>query len=161
MTASALQVNEDVRFERTESTISRIGWILMGIFLCLGLAGFLGRGPLSNAHVDVNNLKVDYHRFLRKGADAEFAIRANAQGKAEHKVWFNNEFLDKVEINRIDPVPKSSVARDEGVEYAFASTSDATPDIIVHFEPQSWGKIKAQVSDGSAEKADLNLIVYP
>jgi hypothetical protein len=161
MAEAALHVNEDVRFERTESAVTRVGWILMALFLLLAVAGILGRGPLSKAHARVNNTNIDYHRFLRKGASSEFVVHSNAAGKSEHKLWLNKEFLDKVEIDRIEPVPKTSLSKDEGVEYAFAAAEDATPDITIHFEPQSWGKIRGQISDGSGQKADLNLFVYP
>ena len=161
MASTLVQIAEDQLHEQKERKAEIVGWAVIATLLALALAGILGRGPLSHAKSETDLIKVEYQKFLRKGADAEFIVQIESTTNGAQSFWLSNLLLEKIEIARIEPTPRTSVVKNGGVEYTFESQTGSEARVVFQFQPQTWGKVDSQVIDSTGKGADLNLYIYP
>jgi hypothetical protein len=149
-----IQVNEDLSFLRKEWRFQRTGWLLMLLFVLIGISGALGRGPLSKASDgDSASFAVFYERIIRHGADTQIDIVA---GRALHadtlRVYITAGFMEAFEIRNIIPEPVSSGIRGPYVYYDFLRDSRAQfSGITFHMTPERyWGRRARVFTSGAA-----------
>ena len=161
MATTLVQIAEDQAHERKERKAEIVGWAVIAVLLALALTGVFGRGPLSHATAETDLIKLEYQKFLRKGADSEFVVQIRPSNDGVQSFWLSNQLLEKIEISRLEPTPKSSLVKDDGIEYAFDSQPGSEARVAFQFQPQTWGKIDSQIIDASGKGTDLKLYIYP
>jgi hypothetical protein len=77
--SSQLQIDEDLAFQRREWKIQRVGWGAMALVIIAALLGVFGTGPLSNATLEREGLRLEYERFCRFAAANGYRFHGIAQ----------------------------------------------------------------------------------
>ena len=145
-----LEIAQDLKFERRSWRVERIAWLVGALILVAALLGFLGPGPLGKATAASadKSLSVDYFRMERYEAPVELRISVNgALAKdGELRLWIDRQFVEAVEIKRIDPEPEHSEINGERFVYVFkTAAAPATIKLFFHLEPNKFGKTPAQI----------------
>ena len=160
-----IQLNEDMRFLRREWRAQRVGWIAMLVFLVLGLAGVLGRGPVSKAERgDRASFGVSYERIIRHAAETEvsFHFGAGLQKDSVLKLYISGDYLHDFTISDIVPEPAASGSSGSFVYYTFTRPNARQPGrVVFHMRPNGfWGKTATSALQG-ATAIRFNQFVLP
>jgi len=162
-----LEIDEDMRFHKAECILQRVGRALLFLFLAAAVLGVFGEGPFSKQTASNGLLEVDYERFGRMGKNSSLEVRLAPApapaGAAQRKVWINNEFLKRVQMEQIQPEPQSVQTGGGGLTYIFEteSTGEAA-SICFHFRPERFGRHTAVLRvDGQAAEVALEQMIYP
>jgi hypothetical protein len=163
---SGIDVNEDMDFQRREWLVQRVAWLIMAFLLLAAALGLFGRGPLSRATAGQEGgpLWVTYERLDRYQAPTELEIIAGpntAQGE-ELRLTLNQEFLDRIEIDGIEPEPDSVEAAGKEQVYVFKVADPSLPT-VVHISYQFTRPGSALIELGLEEGSLLNFnqFVFP
>lgn len=162
----SMDIDADATLQRREWRLQRIGWGMIALVLAAALAGLLGRGPASEAVAGDGSapLRVEYHRFERTEAPARLRVRLSPDvvRAGTVRLRLNRAFVDQVELDRIEPEPESvTVAPDEYVyQIKTAPTAEET-EVVIHFQPDSFGSLPVRVGVGDARPVAFSQWVYP
>jgi hypothetical protein len=162
---SVHDVVNDHEHQRREWRFERVGWAFMALLLLAALAGTLGPGPLSksSAGSPESGLRVEYERFGRHAARARLRIRIDADDDTI-RIWLGRDFIDRVEIQHVDPEPVEVEAASDRQIFSFARTSGGGAlQVNVHFEPRRIGPASLQLGleDERETALQLRMFVYP
>ena len=130
-TRERLEVDDDLEFQRRDWLFERIGWGFLLLVLVAAMTGALGRGPLSDRHVEApdGSARVHYGRLERHGAPAALAltVRRRAPSDTSVWIWINEAYLEGVELERVTPEPlaERSDASRTLLEFALPSGTDS------------------------------------
>src|SRR5690606_18569462 len=118
-----------------------------------------GVGPLSDTHAASNGLRVEYGRFERMQSPLSLRVRAESATAGVARLWLSRDYVDDVTIERVVPEPRVVTARDDGVEFEFASTPSPL-DVLIEGKASRPGVIRgaARVGDATVE---FSQFVYP
>ena len=117
-----IQLNEDIAFLRREWRAQRIGWLVMGVIVALGLVGLFGNGPISSAEIGSRDgFGVAYERIIRHGAqtDLEFHIAPGLQSDSTLRIYISHDYLRRFRVETIVPEPVRSGSAGTLVFYDF------------------------------------------
>ena len=159
-----IQVNEDLSFLRKEWRFQRIGWIAMLLFVILGLAGALGRGPLANVtDGDTATLAVSYERIIRHAADTQLEIVAGRALREDTlRIYITSGFLKAFEVRNIIPEPVSSGVRGPYVYYDFLRDPRARfSEITFHLIAEGYSRRRARVFTSGAAPLHVHQFILP
>ena len=94
-----------------ELRAQRLGWGVFLLLILAALAGLLGHGPFSRTQAGdaASALRVAYNRFERYQGPTELQLHLKPEALRDGKfrVWIGRDFLDGVEIERIEPEPET------------------------------------------------------
>jgi hypothetical protein len=149
----ALDVGQDLAFQRREWTVQRVGWVVMAVLVLAALLGLFGVGPLSAATVDEGGLTVEYARFTRYRAPGtlRFAIPAEATTSGQVRLWLDRGTLDEIEVQAFVPEPDSAAGGEDRVVYTFQADEPGQPMVVVldlTHEALGTRTIRAGIIDG-------------
>jgi hypothetical protein len=109
-------------------------WVFLVLVLAAGLAGFLGKGPLSHKKVGTADgmLTVDYPRVARYKTPEIMVIRIApaAYRNGQAYLWLNRAVIEKMGLQRIIPEPIRSMPGEDGIGYLFPVSDPARPTIL-------------------------------
>jgi hypothetical protein len=145
-TARTLEIEEDLNFQRKEWLGQRIGMALLFGFVVAAFLGATGMGgPLARAEArdPGGALRVEYERFVRRGAHATARVHVRAASGAV-RLWVSAPYLEHVRIESVAPEPETvAVDADRHVYSIRTGSGDVT--ITLDIEHQAAGRLDAQV----------------
>jgi hypothetical protein len=161
-----LEVGQDLQFEKRWWKIERAGWAAIALVLLAALLGFLGPGPLSKKTAGDRNgpLWLEYHRFERYQAPVELRLNVGPGAAKDKQVglWINQEYIDAIQIDHVDPEPESVELANQRFVYTFkASELSAAGKIVFHFKPTTFGKTPAQIGLVNGAELRFTHFFYP
>lgn len=164
--SEGVEVARDLPFQKREWVFERVGWAVMAVIVLLALLGLLGNGPLSSTSAAdaLGRVKVEYDRFLHYQEPSRLRIHVSGAVTAgdEFRLAFSQDFLDRVEIKRIDPVPTSAETGEGRHVYVFRVADRGKPTTVtVHFEAERPGVLDARLEAGGGEPLEFWQFVYP
>jgi hypothetical protein len=141
---SILEIDENFNHHLRAWRIKRVGWILILLILIVAFAGYLGPGPFSKTTLQGRaGLGLKYERISRYNAPAHFLINVPAN-KDQLELSINNSFLEKIDIERIDPEPAEMRLAGDKHTWVFANAQTNSPSQIrISFRPESFGSAHA------------------
>ena len=158
-TATALQ--------RRVWRVQRVAWVLMALVVLAALLGLLGSGPLSRRSVTSadGSVRVEYERFLRRGASTTLRIHAGRAGnETALAVWLARPYLEDVRINSVQPPPERVHASYDRLIWNFevsARDRGAALMVTIHLVPEAMGRLRAAVGLGPGPGLGFSQWVYP
>ena len=161
---AALEINEDLQFQRRDWFLQRVGWCVLGLLLLAGLAGLLGPGPLSRTtRTDGRGLEVRYERFVRDNAqtDLSFRVAPQALGSDQARLLIHRDYLAANRLQRIDPEPRSTRSLGEYVEFSFDAQASEPLAIRLTLEPDEFGTHSGSVRLNDGPEVRLEQFTYP
>jgi|FLYL01.1.fsa_nt_gi hypothetical protein len=114
-----LQIDKDWEFHRRAWRWERVGWAVMLVLLALSLLGLTDEsGPLSTTNARSGELIVTYPRFLHIVDPFELEVVLPMSG-GESGLFVSEEYLSRVEIERVTPRPHELRPVERGVIFSF------------------------------------------
>lgn len=158
---------QDLRFQRREWRIQRVGWLLMFGFVVAGLLGVFGPGPLSlsTAESADRSVVVEYYRFARMGGPGTVTVTVGPDLVRDGTVdvWWNAAYLDEMRIEDVAPEPESVTAVGDRVKFGFAAESGGAPlDFTFDLTPDGMWSKRAEIAVAD-DRAQLTFdqFIYP
>ena len=162
----ALQIEEDMAFQRRDWTAERMGWGVMALVIIAALLGLFAVGPLSwTTSTDPSGLlRVDYGRIQRQTAPAslklDVGLAATADGAIELQA--DRTFLEAFDINSMQPEPAESIATAQGLRLRFrAEPGEGRATVHVQLIPQAIGLRRTRLGLAGHEPVQLSFFIYP
>jgi hypothetical protein len=158
-----LQLDDGTAFHERMWRLRRVGRLGMLLFILLGVAGLMGRGPLSRAEVrDARGLRIVHERFARVEAPQTIRAQIPAPPAGAYQLAVSRDFLDRVRIESVVPEPVLAEARADRVIYGFARGPGPDPAVVTfHFTPNSAGLVRAGFGVPGLAPLTIRMLVYP
>jgi hypothetical protein len=160
----SLEVGQDLAFQRREWKVQRAAWMVALLILVLGFAGLLGGGPLSQTETSSGPLALEYERFARKRAPTALHTRLEpgVTSAGEFSLWLSEEYLDKVDLNRVLPEPIEMAAASDRVVFRFLAATPGEPaEITFALEPAEPGLVHGRVGLVAGPDVAFDQVIYP
>jgi len=156
--SSQFQIDEDLKFQRREWKIQRVGWLAMALVIIAALLGVFGTGPLSSATIEGEGLRLEHERLcrLQRGTQLRFTIGETGDPV---RLLIGGEYLDSVMIDRITPEPAKAEAVSDGVVFQFAVQGPAA--VTFHLTPKKFGSVSGKARLGQAAPISFTQFIYP
>lgn len=165
-TAGSLQVNQDLMHERREWLAERVAWGLFALMLAAALAGVFGNGPLSHARAGAagSTIWAEYERLERarneSALDVYLGPGALVDGRVQLSV--NREFVDRMNVLRLQPEPDSQILSDGAVLYEYeARTSGAPLHVAIMYEAAGMGFVPVRIGVDAGPSLEFRQFVFP
>ena len=144
--AGALEIEEDLRFQRNEWFYQRFGVVILCIFVIAAALGVTGMGgPFSRAEAGERGgpLFVEYERFVRRGAKARMTLHVRSDPPGFIQFWVSAPYLQQVVVDSVAPVPETVTVERERHVYTLRA---ASPEVIVtvELEHQTFGRLTGE-----------------
>ena len=156
-------IQEDMQFQRRSWVAERIGWVVMGVLLVVGLAGVFFHGPLSRttARDAGESMAIEYERFAHKTAITHFVIRISPPLPDQVLVRLGPSFTNMHDVDSIEPRPVRSSGGTYGLELVFARSGAG--DVIAHIaaRPKRFGFMSLHVEVEGRGALNIAQLVYP
>jgi hypothetical protein len=161
--AGNLEVAQDMQFQEKEWVVERWGWIIGFVLILAALAGLFGEGPLARASAAAGPLEVRYERFVRFDAPTELLLQAQSGSEANVTVWFDRDYLQNVQVERIVPEPDLAYIDQNRIYYQFQTANpEETVQITFHLMASHFGLMRAQIGQDTVElPLEIQQVVYP
>jgi hypothetical protein len=158
-----LQIEQDLQFERRSWVAERVGWGLMMLLVAAALAGLFGGGIASRRTIGGPGIEFEYNRFGRYDSPDTIILRVSPAltASGELRIRLSEEFLEKVQIENIDPEPDESTAGGTDRVFLFRThSSQGLLRIRVHLIPRAIGRVAGRVGAGGVN-LDFAQWIYP
>jgi hypothetical protein len=160
-----LQLEEDPTYQRREWVFERAGWGVMGLVISAALLGLLGTGPLNSAKLDPDEgVRFQYERRLHYGtrSDLRFHVSDAHVSNGECHLWLSKEYLDRVHVKEIVPMPTRVEAGQEGHTFVFRfGQGQQSADLLIRIEPEKAGELLGRARLGARSDFEFEQFVYP
>jgi hypothetical protein len=163
---SGIDIDEDFKYQKREWRIEQVGWVLIWLLLIAAMLGVFGKGPLSDARIGdpTGAITVNYTRLerYRSPATIEVIVGPNQGQGGKFVLTLDRRFVDRIDIQRIDPEP-DSVRSDSGrIAYEFELEDPAQPaHVFIDYEFEHFGLSQARLSLENGPELNLRQFVYP
>jgi len=163
--ATGLDCAQDLPYQRREWFVERVGWALMLLLVLAALLGLLGSGPLSQAVASATDasMQVEYPRFDRYQSPTELRVHLQpTPGMDTGRLWLDREFIDRVQLARIDPEPLATAVAPDRFVYSFGLLpADAPVTITFHLEPNRFGRMPVRLGLVDGPELAFTVFVLP
>jgi len=151
-------IEDDFGFQKKEWVIERIFWVLMALFLTLGLLGTFGDSEalLNHKTTQINGAVVQYDRFSR--VEKRFMLRVSFPEKSDNcTIGFNDDYVQQIQITQVIPEPEKVSLENGKVIYHFDCRYRGT--VTFFKDPLKMGKQKLLLNINGKEK-QLTQYIY-
>ncbi|MGH9943441.1 MAG: hypothetical protein ACRD9R_13925 [Pyrinomonadaceae bacterium] len=161
-----IEIGEDMRTQRRQWAIERIGWVLMLLVALAALAGLLGPGPLSgtSAATPDSLLQVEYNRFERRQSPVMLRVRLGpgAARGGQLRLSLNRDYVEGIQIERIEPEPDTVEAHADRYVYVFnAPDISGATSVTFRFEPNRYGRAPVRLWIEGGPQLSFRQFFYP
>ena len=136
---SGIDIDEDFKFQQREWLFQKVGWVVIWLLLVAALLGVFGKGPLSEAQVNdpTGVLTVNYTRLerYRSPTTMEVIVGPDQASGGKFAITLDRQFVDRIDIERIDPEPDSVKSEMSRIAYEFELEDPAQPaHVLIDYE---------------------------
>lgn len=160
-----IQLEQDMDYQKREWRAERIAWGLMAAIMLLSAAGLTGNGPLSHKSVDEPGLplQIEHDVIGRYQAPAtlQVALPVAAGDSGTVQLRLGREFVENIEIRRIDPEPERVVAAADYFTFEFNSAPSDSMLIQIHYDPATMGFLDLAVGVDNAPLYTSTQFLFP
>ncbi|WP_207428868.1 hypothetical protein [Pedobacter sp. SYSU D00535] len=149
-------LEDSLETEKKEWPILRAGWMLMGVFLLLGILGLFGSGIFSRRTVETSEFRMEYDRYLRYSMSSELVINAASLG-SDSSISLNYDYVKTVKIDKIVPEPESVKFEKDKVLFKFSSAKGN--NIVFYLVPINQGAQRLVVELNGSRK-EVSQYIY-
>jgi len=158
-----LQLKFDAPHERSEWFVQRVGWGAMLLLAIAALLGFLGKGIFSDAQAGKagDDLYIEYDRFVRHEAPFTLRIYCKPGASNQFTLSLDRAFLDRTEIQEIQPTPTRSTIAGSECLFAFSSSGGTNQLVTFRLSADSFGKLENTVGLNEISRHHLEQFAWP
>ena len=166
MSSERLELDQDLRFQRREWRVQRVGWLLWAAFLASGLAGLVGPGPFSTQQTATSDgrLTVEFNRFVHRHHATQLKLNMQPGGEADESLRLHiaQPLLERIQISQIVPEPTAQEVSADGIWYEFAGKPGAeNVQAIFHIEHDKIGSGTGLLKLADGQPLSAGFFVYP
>ncbi|MGQ0811894.1 MAG: hypothetical protein ACT4OO_11820 [Nitrospiraceae bacterium] len=159
-----IDLNDDMDFQRRTWKVQRMGWAFIALILLAAMLGVMGAGLLSRTTVGDagGTTSVDYERFGRIESPMVLRVHARSSEDGRVHVWFDQEYLAHVQLERVVPEPEAGLTTSERVGFVFqAAAPSQLVTVTFHMKMLQSGRVSGHI--GTAEPVSLRIqhFIYP
>lgn len=163
---NAPDINEDLEFSRREWRVERVGWVIIALLVLMGFLGLLGRGPLTEQVArDANDLaSVEYYSIDHAEAASELRVHIERGVVSATQMWLtlNSAYLDRIEIDQIEPEPAAQQLAEDGIAFVFYLTEPGQPvDLSVQYHFVEYGRATGRIAIEGGPQLTFSQFVLP
>jgi hypothetical protein len=164
-----LEIEHDMGYQRRAWAVQRIGLGMMLLLIAAAFTGVLGgRGPLASRTLASagDSLRLEYKRFARHQAPSQLKVHFGP-GLAEKsdstvKLWLARDYVEQIDIERIDPEPESVRAGEERVTFEFKVSDPERPSIVTfNIRPTGPWSRKGSIGVEEGPSFPFSQFVFP
>lgn len=151
---------EDLGLQRWIWRCERLGWVLLGLFVALALAGlFASGGPWVTASrvSDDGQLRVEYERYQRRGAPATLTLEL-APGLST--VGLDERLVADWTVEALYPQPLRMTSAN-GVLWLELASGSGPSRLHLALRPDALGKIDWRILRPGQPALALSAFIYP
>ena len=140
------------------------GWFLMLALVLVGGAGLFGSGPLSAVagRGDGGDGLIIYDRFVRRDATAMLTIEwAAPKDTKVVRLWVDEDYVDAIEWERMDPSASSEASASGRLLYAFPHAEAGVFTARLRFRPHTVGPLEGRLGVIDGPTFSFGQFVYP
>ena len=157
--------DEDLRFQRRQWRVERIGWATMTVIIVAALAGFFGDGPLSRVTSMTSDgaIRVRYERFVRFSAPTtlEIHVAPSASGRPIH-LRVSANYLSDMTPRSIAPHVSATSLADQDYVFSFNHLpSTVESKVELQLEPKAIGLVEGWVAVNDGTRLFIKQFIYP
>lgn len=157
-------VQEDMCWQRRESTLQRIGEVILIAIVLLGACGLFSKGYLSEGRQPASDgsVSVEYEHFGRVKSNMNMTIRLPQQRSGEFTIRIGSGAMDSLQVQTLQPQPLRAVTAGNELLLTFSSQEiNSSHSVWLGLQPQSAGKIPMRVGLEGREPALFSQWIYP
>lgn len=156
-------VQEDMRWQRRESVIQRIGEYVLIVIVILGACGLFSKGILSDGQAQSadGSVSIRYERFGRIDSNMNLRIRVAPQSGERFTVTLGSGALDDLQIQTLQPQPQQAITRDNTLQLTYASEAAEGHVIWLGIQPQAAGRVALSVHVNHQVPVKVSQWIYP
>ncbi|UQY45166.1 hypothetical protein M1E08_15530 [Erwinia sp. PK3-005] len=157
-------VRENMRWQRIEWRIQRLGYLLLLAIVISGACGLFSKGFLSDRDIISSNgqLRVEYERFARQQSDMAMTIRLAPLRDSLYRITISGSGIDNFQLQSVQPQPLRAESHDRSLTLWYQTQSlNHGASIWLGGQPQSPGKYTFVVNDSAGEQVQFTQWVYP
>lgn len=153
---------ESLAYQRKSWRVQRVGWVLMGIFLVLGMLGLFGDGPLTRARArSAGGFEVRYSRVWRLQTEARVELTAVPDSAGQVIVSLQESLLSRADIRSVSPKPRQIEAVPGGQRIVFDARGDGPVTLRVGITPTRIGRLRTRLATPNRASVSLTVLVLP
>lgn len=156
METHSKSVEKDFGFQNKEWSVLRLGWMLMALFLLLGLLGFFGSGVVSWTTRENDAAVIEFERYLRNSMVSEIKI-SSKEPLPDSSIYLNPDYLRKMKIDKIIPEPALMELKSNRLRVKF--DSDQADPVVLYIIPVGTGSQDLEI-EIKGQKEKLNQYIY-
>jgi hypothetical protein len=147
---SKLEVEEDVIHQERTWDAQRVAWFGLGFFLLAVGLGYFGPSELTTKTESVDEARIEYPRFVRRGAPFRVKIVRESGAPADEVLSISNDYLERVSIKSMYPEAIRQAAGDGTKLFYFARPAGTEPFAVsVELEPRQSGRLEGRLGLGT------------
>jgi hypothetical protein len=160
----SLELEQDLQFQYRHWRVERIGWVIIALVVCAGLLGLFGHHPFIRAVAQApdGQLLIEYDRFVRYESNVDFrvALTSDRDGGGVTRIWFDEEYLDSINVLAISPMPLRGEAQEGKRAFVFQTNGDRfTASFSAQFK--TIGMVHGRVNADKGQTVVLSHLVWP
>ena len=156
------ETGEGLEYQRKSWRAQRIGWVLMGLFITLGILGLFGDGPLTRARVgSPDRFQARYYRVWRLQTEARVDLTSLPDSSGQVTLRVEESLLDRAEIRFVSPEPRRIEAVPGGQQIVFDAKSDGPVSLQVGITPSRIGRFRTRLATANSPPLTLSVLVLP
>jgi hypothetical protein len=156
-----LQIEEDMKLQQRFWVIERFGWTAMGLVIVAALLGAFGDGRLSAATAKSGqDLQVEYERFGRYQRPIHLRVHALPSPAGDVRLWVSQDYLNKVQVEFVNPMPDTAFAGSGRTTYVFRSSGGAST-ITLKVRPDTLGTLPAKIGLEAGPTVEFAHYLFP
>lgn len=160
--AHRAEIGEDLVFQQRNWRAQRVGWTLLGVLIAAGLAGLLGRGPLSNVNAHGGKgLEVEYERFVRHGAQTDVRVRVTQPPAGHVRIAISRAYLDSLNLQQVVPSPTQVQSSGDYLVYVFDLVGNGPMQARFVIQPEEIGAHVARIAIDDDSHVLIRQFTYP
>lgn len=161
-----LEISQDIRFQRREWQVQRVGWAIMAVLLVAACAGLFGPGLFSKttAASEAGLLHAEYHRFWRMQSRMPLRVHFTPvrRNQNEVEVSISRAYLESMRVETVVPEPERVEVGTDHFVYVFRVTEAAEAvTVIFTLEPDDAGTVSGEIRVDGGAAIRVRHFIYP
>jgi hypothetical protein len=154
----------DLTHERAVWKVEHWGWGVFALILLAALIGLFGEGPLAHAKAGrpKSNLWIEYDRLVRYQAPTTLKVHIAAGNNSLPALWVARDYLDRVQVEDISPVPERTKVGKDSLIYIFnVARTNEEATITFQVKPAGYGNTPVRLGLMDGPQIGFTQFVYP
>lgn len=157
-------VQENMKWQKAEWRIQRVGFVLLLLFVIAGACGFFSKGVISSQQVSAadGRLTVEYEHFGRRQSNMDMALRLRKLSGDHYQVTLSGEAMDNFQIQTLQPQPDETWSSEDQlilIWHRRLQQNNAT--VWLSLQPQSFGHYPVKITLDNRSQVTFSQFIYP